>query len=138
MPYSVYPDEAGPWLVIDYEGAVDNDELVASRAEAAERNAAGRFRDFILDFSDVTEFVLEEEGAQRIVEIDEARAGLLAGGRCAIVARREAVEIGARYLSAVSRLDLDFRAFRRRADAEAWLRGELAEPPPPLPRSRRR
>ena len=138
MPYSVNIEDSGPWLVIDFEGVVSDEELVASRAEAARLNADLRVSDFILDFTDVTSLVLGEGGAEQIAEIDQARTSVLRGGRCAIVAQREPVELGAGYLGAVSRLDLDFRAFRHRADAEAWLRGELDDPPPPLPRSRRR
>ena len=138
MPYAVYIDDTGPWLVIEYEGAVDDEALVAARAEAARLNADGRLGDFLLDFSDVSSLVLGEEGVNRIAEIDEARSGALRGGRCAIVAQREPVELGTGYLGAMSRLELDFRSFRRRADAEAWLRGDLGEPPPPLPRTRRR
>ena len=138
MAYSVYIDEAGPWLVTDFEGTVSEEELVASRAEAAAVNADGRIRDFLLDFTDVNAFVLSPEGVERIVAIDRDRAAVVTGGRCAIVSQREPVEIGTSYLGAVSGLDLDFRPFRRRPDAEAWLRGELDDPPPSLPRSRRR
>ena len=138
MSHTVYIDSSGPWLVIEYEGAVDQERLVASRAEAASLNAEGRVSDFILDFSAVTVFVLVPEGVERIAEIDKARASVLKEGRCAIVTQRETVELGTSLLGAVSVLNLDFRAFQKRSEAEAWLRGELANPPPPLPRSSRR
>lgn len=137
MSYSVSVDQTGPWLVIDYEGEVDEDALVAARTEAVSLNEQGEIRDFILDFGGVTAFVLGPESARRISEIDRSRAEVVTNGRCAIVADRETVEIGTSFLGSVSPLGLDFRTFRRRTDAEAWLRGELADPPPPLPRRRR-
>ena len=138
MPHIVYIDESGPWLVIEYRGSIDEDALVAARAEAAVVNAQGEFRDFILDFSETTELILDPAVAERIAEIDRAQVSVLPTGRCALVAKRENVELGTSYLGAVSPLALDFRAFRERSDAEAWLRGELENPPPPLPRVRPR
>ena len=138
MAYSVYIDASGPWLVIEYAGPVGDKMLVTSRAEAAALNASGRIRDFILDFTDVTELVLDAESVQRIGEIDRAQTDVVPSGRCAIVAQRDTVELGTSYLGAVSPLALDFRAFRERSTAEAWLRGDLPNPPPPLPRTRRR
>ena len=138
MPYAVYIDDTGPWLVIEFAGAVDDEVLVEARAAAARLNAEAAVLDFLLDFSEATSFVLAREGVERIAEIDRARAGVVTEGRCALVAQRETAEIGTGYLGAVSPLDLDFRSFKRRSDAEAWLRGGLADPPPPLPRTRRR
>ena len=134
MPYRAYIAPEGPWLALDFEGAVRDEGLVAARHEAAKLNAEGRLRDFILDFGDVDEFVLENRTVERFREVDCVRAPVLLEGRCAIVARREVVEIAAKYLAMVSQLDLDFRVFRERAAAEAWLRGE-GEPPPPLLRA---
>jgi hypothetical protein len=68
--------------------------------------------------------------------IDRERQEKLPAGRCALVAARELVEIGATFMAAVSPLPLDYRTFNTRPRAEAWLRGELAEPPPSLPRRR--
>lgn len=138
MSYAVYINEAGPWLVIEYSGLVSEEALVAARTEAAALNAEGQVRSFILDFSKASGLVLASEGVRRIAEIDRKRAENLPHGRCAIVSTRETVELGTSYLGAVSPLDLDFRSFRSRAEAEAWLRDELDDPPPPLPRSRRR
>lgn len=137
MPYTAYIDEAGPWLVIEFAGPVDDEVLVEARAAAARLNAEAGVLDFLLDFSEVTSFVLAGEGVERIAEIDRARAGIVTEGRCALVVQRETAEIGTGYLGAVSYLDLDFRRFRQRSDAEAWLGGGLADPPP-LPRTRRR
>jgi hypothetical protein len=136
MPYTVTLDESGPWLVIDYAGVVEGSQLVASRVEAATLNADAAVRDFILDFTEVTEFVLSTVSVEEIHAVDRERKEKLPAGRCALVAPRELVEIGATFLAAVSPLKLDFRAFGSRARAEAWLRGTLAEPPPPLPRRR--
>ena len=136
MPFAVTIVDAGPWLAIDYSGVVAGDELVASRAEAAALNEAGVVKDFILDFTDVSEFVLSTESVDQIHAVDRTRSGLLLSGRCAIVVARELIEIGATFLAVVSPLDLDYRTFSDRSSAEAWLRGDLATPPPPLPRRR--
>ena len=138
MPHTVHIDASGPWLVIDYEGSIDEEALVAARAEAASLNGEGQVRDFILDVTGVTQLILAPEGVERIAEIDRAQSRVLLEGRCALVAQRENVELGTTFLGSVSPLGLDFRAFRNRSNAEAWLRGDLSDPPPPLPRSRRR
>lgn len=138
MAHAIYIDASGSWLVIEYAGSIGEKALIAARVEAAALNASGRIRDFILDFTDATELVLDAESVQRIREIDRVQANVVPNGRCAIVAQRDTVELGTSYLGAVSPLALDFRAFRERSAAEAWLRGELPNPPPPLPRIRRR
>lgn len=136
MSYSVTIDEAGPWLVIEYANAITGDDLVAARREAASLNADIRLSDFILDFTDVTEFVLFPETVDALHAIDRERSELLSNGRCALVVPREVVEIGATFLAAVSPLELDYRSFAMRSAAENWLRGELPTPPPTLPRRR--
>lgn len=136
MSYTVYLAPAGRWLAIDFEGVVHDADLVAARTEAARVNPEGHVRDFILDFSRVRELVLQGQTVDDLGALDRSRAAVLPEGRCALVARREVVVIAAKYLAMVSPLELDYRLFQERADAEAWLRGE-AEPPPPLPRARR-
>lgn len=136
MPYTVYIDESGPWLAIDYVQAVGSDALVAARKEAAALNAEGRIRNFILDFTEVTEFVLSPDAVDRIRDVDRARSEVLPAGRCALVTPRELVEIGTTFLAAVSVLNLDYRTFQSRAQAEAWLRDALPNAPPTLPRKR--
>lgn len=136
MPYTVSLDEPNLWLVIDYAGVVEGEQLVASRAEAATLNTDAAVRDFILDFTDVTEFILSTESVEGIHTIDRERRQVLPSGRCALVVPRELIEIGASFLAAVSPLNLDYRTFPSRARAEAWLRGDLTGVPPPLPRRR--
>lgn len=136
MPYTITIDEANLWLAIDFTGVVEGDQLVASRVEAAASNADAAMKDFILDFTDVTEFVLSTESVDGIHAVDRTRSEVLPSGRCAIVVSRELVEIGATFLAAVSPLNLDYRTFSDRAHAEAWLRGDLSDVPPTLPRRR--
>ena len=136
MSYSVTIDEAGPWLVVEYANVVSGDDLVEARTEAAALNGDAGISDFILDFTDVTEFVLSAESVEAIHAIDHERNKRLSSGRCALVVPREIVEIGATFLAAVSPLDLDYRSFSVRSAAEAWLRGDLPVPPPKLPRRR--
>ena len=138
MPHhiTVHPDDG--WLAITFHGIVDGADLVASRATAAAMNDPVRFTDFIVDYTKVTEFVLDPPTTRRIQQIDQARSGAIPGGRCAVVAIREFVRTGALFLSVVSELDLDFRLFASRHQAEAWLRGEAAEEPPRLTRFPRR
>ena len=99
-------------------------------------NAEAAVKDFILDFSRVTEFVLSSESVDEIHAVDRARSQAIPSGRCAIVAARELIEIGTAFLAAVSPLNLDFRTFSNRARAEAWLRGDLSDLPPSMPRRR--
>lgn len=134
MPYSVSIHEPGSWLVIEYAGVITGTELVSARAEAASLNAETTVRDFIIDFTEVSEFVLSSEAVEEIRVIDSQRSETLLSGRCAIVVLRDIIEIGATFLAAVSPLNLDYRSFSTRSEAEAWLRGELATPPPTLPR----
>lgn len=134
MSFSVSIDDAGPWLVLEFAGVVDGAQLIASRSKAAARNADAAMRDFLLDFTEVTEFVLSTDSVEEIHAIDRERRAVLSSGRCAMVAPRDLVEIGATFLAAVSPLDLDYRTFSERARAEAWLRGDLEGAPPPLPR----
>lgn len=136
MPFTIYIEEFAGWLAIEYARVVDGSDLVASREQAAVLNADGHIRDFVLDFTAVSEFVLAPDAVERIKRVDEARAATLAGGRCAIVAPRELVEIGTTYLAVVSALPLDYRTFADRERAEAWLRGDLPGVPPALPRKR--
>lgn len=136
MPYTLYVDEAGPWLAIDYRGVVESEELIASRTAAAELNPDGRLQDFILDFSAVTELVLEPDVMARVRTIDRERSTVVPTGRCALVAHRDVVQLATKFLGAVSVLDLDYRHFATRADAETWLRGERSGPPP-VPRLKR-
>lgn len=138
MPHVVYIDESGPWLVVEYSGSIDEDALVAARADAASFNAQGAIRAFILDFTEATELILAPAGAERIAEIDRSQMSVLPDGRCALVVQRENVELGTSFLGSVSPLALDFRVFRERTHAEAWLRDELDDPPSPLPRVRPR
>ena len=130
MSYTLYVDEAGPWLAIDYRGMVESDELIASRAAAAEANPDGRLKDFILDFSVVTELVLDPDVMDRVRAIDRERSAVVPAGRCALVSHREVVQLATGFLGAVSILELDYRHFATRADAEIWLRGEQSGPPP--------
>jgi hypothetical protein len=134
MPFSIHVDESASWLAINYSRVVDGRDLVASREQAAEANEEGHIRDFILDFTAVSEFVLAPDAVEHIMRVDKARAATLSAGRCAIVAPRDLVEIGTTYLAAVSALPLDFRTFGNRQRAEAWLRGDLPGVPPTLPR----
>jgi len=135
MSHSVSIDESGPWLVIAYDGIITGNELVAARSEAASLNAENRMSDFIIDFTEVSEFVLSSESVEEIRRIDQQRSKSLPSGRCALVVdHREVIEIGATFLAVVSPLHLDYRTFSNRTDAEAWLRGELSTPPPTLPR----
>lgn len=136
MPFTASMDTAGPWLVFEFSGVVDGPQLIASRAQAAALNADVAVSDFLLDFSAVTEFVLSTESVEGIHAIDRERRDVLHSGRCAMVAPRDLVEIGATFLAAVSPLDLDYRTFSERTHAEAWLRGDHAGAPPPLPRRR--
>jgi hypothetical protein len=136
MSYTVAIDETGPWLVIEYANVTTGDELVAARAEAASLNADAGVSDFILDFTDVTEFILSSESVDALHAIDRERSRVLSAGRCALVVPREIIEIGATFLAAVSPLNLDYRSFATRSAAEHWLRGELPTPPPTLPRRR--
>lgn len=136
MPYAITIDETGRWLAIDFTGVVEGDQLVASRVAAATLNATAAVKDFILDFSSVTEFVLSTESVAGIHAVDRTRSEVLPSGRCAIVVSRELVEIGATFLAAVSPLNLDYRTFSDRTRAEAWLRGDLSNLPPTLPRRR--
>ncbi len=134
MPFTICVDDAGPWLSINFSHVVDGRDLITSREVAARSNDAGYIRDFILDFSDVSAFVLSPDAVERIMHVDKARSSALPSGRCAIVAHRDLIEIGTTYLAVVSHLDLDFRTFKSRQQAEAWLRGELSGAPPTLPR----
>lgn len=136
MSFTILIEHSGPWLVINFRGVVSGRELVAGRAEAAATNVDATVTDFIIDFSEVSEFVLSPEYVKSIHEIDRQRSSSLVAGRCALIAPRDVIEIGATFLAAVSPLNLDFRAFLERAQAEAWLRGELPTPPPPLLRRR--
>lgn len=136
MSYSVAFDETGPWLVIEYADAIAGDELVAARAEAASLNADAEMSDFILDFTNVTAFVLSSESVDALHAIDRERSKILPPGRCALVVPRDIIEIGTTFLAAVSPLKLDYRSFFDRSKAEAWLRGTLPAPPPKLPRRR--
>lgn len=134
MSYSIAIEGTGPWLVIEYAGVVTGTELVSSRAEAAALNAEASVSDFVLDFTEVSEFVLSSEAVEEIRVIDAQRRETLPSGRCAIVVLRDVIEIGATFLAAVSPLKLDYRSFSTRSAAEAWLRGDLVAPPPSLPR----
>lgn len=136
MSYSVSIDVTGPWLVTEYANVITGDDLIAARKETAALNADARVSDFILDFTGVTEFILSSEAVDALHAIDRERNKVLSGGRCALVAPREIVEIGATFLAAVSPLELDYRSFATRSAAENWLRGELPTPPPTLPRRR--
>lgn len=136
MPYAIFIDPTDPWLVIEYSGIIEGGQLVASRAEAATLNAEATVRDFILDFTDVTEFVLSAESVNEIHVIDRERRAMVSRGRCALVAPRDLVEIGTTFLAAVSPLNLDYRTFANRERAEAWLRGDVSGVPPSLPRRR--
>jgi hypothetical protein len=136
MPFTASMDTSGPWLLLEFSGVVDGPQLIASRAQAAALNADVAVRDFLLDFSAVTEFVLSHESVEEIHAIDRERRNVLQSGRCAMVAPRDLVEIGASFLAAVSPLDLDYRTFFGRSNAEAWLRGDHEGAPPPLPRRR--
>jgi hypothetical protein len=137
MSYSITIEPAGPWLVITFAGGVPGRELVTARAEAASINIDANVTDFLIDFTEVSEFVLAPESVESIHEIDRHRSASLKAGRCAFVAPRDIVEIGATFLAAVSPIRLDYRTFPSRAQAEAWLRGELPTPPPPLHKRRR-
>jgi hypothetical protein len=134
MPYSVALAPEDAWLVLTLSGKVGQADLVAARREAAALNESGAIRDFVLDFSEVSEFVLDAQAVEQIGQIDRARAEALPTGRGALVAHRELVRLGMTLLAAVSPLNLDYRLFADRAPAEAWLRGELNDPPPPLPK----
>jgi hypothetical protein len=134
MSFSVAIDGSGPWLVIEYAGVITGTELVSARSEAASMNADSSLSDFIIDFTEVSEFVLSSEAVEDIHSIDLQRSQTIASGRCALVVMREIIEIGATFLAAVSPLKLDYRTFSSRSEAESWLRGTLSAPPPPLPR----
>ena len=124
MPYTVRPVEEGPWIAVEFHGPLHPADMVAARREGASLNPGGRYRNVLIDFSEVSEFVFTLEARDAIRAVNRERAALLDGSRCALVYTSGTVGFIARLVAYTSGLNTEFRHFEQRGEAERWLSGE--------------
>jgi len=129
MPYeSTYFDNDSGLLRIG-KGVVTLDELLAAAKEhQSDPERAKKITHVLIDFTEVTELRMNAEEAKRLAEASKITARLAPGGAAAIVAPRDHVFGIARMWESLVDEEASWstRVFRDRAEAEAWLRAQLA------------
>ena len=127
MPFIVHIPDGAPWIVADLWGRVDSADIVGSRRGMADANGANRYRQFIFDFTAVEVMDMTLDARDGVVEVDEERTVFIPDGQCAFVVPREEVLIGLELLAGASKMDVEFRSFHTRPEAEAWLLGDAPD-----------
>jgi hypothetical protein len=115
----------GELTIFTVVGAVSAEEIVTM---AAEDMAAPQTQDSMWDFSQASSVKLTGTAVKQIADNLTAHAAHIEGGKVALVGSG-AIQVGLgkmfKAFATLAGLPYEYRVFRKRARAEAWLNGEI-------------